>query len=303
MIEILDETIKSLLVDKGSLNLSEIDISFDVPNRDWSKSISKPTVNIYLHDIRENLQLRSYKTYDERQADGTITKVKLGGLYDLSYIITAWTTSIEDEHRILWYVLSTLSSYEILPEDILPEPLSKQPYSIMAKTAQADGVLRNAADVWTALDNQLKPVLTYVLTVAMDSRVIARAKEVRNKFIRYYDPEQDTPSRLANAGNIYRTDEPLPALTTQVNQIGGIVRDATQPDNILPVTAEVILLEQGLNVRTDERGRFTFSNVGSRTQYTILVVAPGYVTTRKSITIPASSYDVELQPETEQVSA
>jgi hypothetical protein len=56
-------------------------------------------------------------------------------------------------------------------------------------------------------------------------------------------------------------------------------------------------LEQGLNTRTDDKGRFSFVNLVERPRYTFIVVAPGYVTRRQEITVPAASYDIELQPE------
>jgi hypothetical protein len=63
MINDLDETIKQLLTKKGAFDPAEIDIVFDMPDREWSASISKPTVNVYLYDIHENRDLRFALTY------------------------------------------------------------------------------------------------------------------------------------------------------------------------------------------------------------------------------------------------
>ncbi len=296
MIEALDETIKQLLVQKMPLNLAEVDVSFDVPNRDWSGSISKPTINVYLHDIRENVEQRDVQWYTERQSDGSFIKTRLGGRYDLSYLITAWTNNIEDEHRLLWYVLATLVRYPTMPRDILPEMLAGQPLPIQTKVAQSDGVLRNAADVWTALDNQLKPVLTYVTSISLDAHLIRSVGQVRSRFLRFYPPDAEDLSRLnkptRNGAN------PPPVLTEFVG-VGGYITDARQPGR--PVQAEVVLLESGLNVRTDAQGRYSFSNVAPRPTYTLLVVAPGFATRRQEITIPASSYDLQLEPEVQVV--
>lgn len=301
MLEVLDESLKKLLVDKMQLNLAEVDISFDVPNRDWSKSISKPTINFYLYDIRENVKLRqSYNpVFEDRKRNGDIERSRAGGRYDISYLITAWTINVEDEHRLLWYVLATLAEYQLVPQDVLLEPLNEQPWPIPTSIAQPDGVLRNAADVWTALDNQLKPVLSFVVTIAMDDRLLSRTKEVRTKFFKYYDPEPAAPQRLAQ-DPVYKEFDPLKAPTEQLIQIGGRIYDASRPDETI-TGAEVILLEQGLNERTDERGRFSFGYVVARPEYTLLVVAPGYETTRRTVKLPSDNYDVELQPEKERV--
>lgn len=54
----LDETIRQLLLQWGNLDSGEVDIAFDQPTREWSSSISKPTVNLYLYSIQENKELR-----------------------------------------------------------------------------------------------------------------------------------------------------------------------------------------------------------------------------------------------------
>jgi hypothetical protein len=58
MISDVDETIKQILIKEGKLDPAEVDIVFDMPDREWSGSISKPTVNIYIYDIRENTEFR-----------------------------------------------------------------------------------------------------------------------------------------------------------------------------------------------------------------------------------------------------
>lgn len=293
MIEALDETIKQLLVEKTPLNLAEVDISFDVPNREWSGAISKPTINIYLYDIRENLHYTppQGEWQIERGPNGRIVKNKPGTRYDLSYLITAWTTNTEDEHRLLWYVLATLARYTYLPRDVLQKPLEEQPYPMQTTVAHPDGILKNVADVWTALDNQLKPVLPYVVTIFMGSSVSLEAPMVRSKFIRYQPPETDLEAQQ----RALEISSDRAAGTIRHLQVGGFVTDATNQDK--PVKAEVVLVEQGLNVRTDAQGRYSFNNLAERPKYTFLVVAPGYVTARQELTIPAASYDFKLQPE------
>jgi Pvc16 N-terminal domain/Carboxypeptidase regulatory-like domain len=302
MIEALDESIRNLLVEKVPLDETEVDISFDVPNREWSKAISKPTLNVYLHDLRENVELRQNEWSQERGDGGVITKTKYGARFDFSYIITAWTTNIEDEHRLLWYVLATLSRYQYLPYDIVEPPLQDQPHHMLMKVAQPDSVLRNSADVWTALDNQLKPVITMTITLALTPHINFTAPEVRTKFIRF-TPPVETPreaivGRYPNGSEKMKPDEFIEKTlkdSEQIIQIGGRIFD----QNNAPVArAEVILLEQGLNTRTDQNGKYSFANVVRHRKYTFIVVAPGFVTARTEISVPSSSYDVKLEPET-----
>ena len=69
MINDLDESIKQLLIEKGALNSTEVNISFEAPSRDWANTQSKPAINIYLYDIHENHELRSYEWTVERNND------------------------------------------------------------------------------------------------------------------------------------------------------------------------------------------------------------------------------------------
>ncbi len=301
MIESLDETIKKFLIEKVPLNQAEVDISFDVPNKEWSGSISKPTINIYFYDIRENLNYspsHSEWTVDRDPTTGMMIKSKKGKRYDLSYLITCWTINVEDEHRLMWYILSTLSRHDFIPTEILEKPLDEQPYPLATKVAHPEGILRNVADVWTALDNQLKPVLPYVITVYLDPNISWQVQPVRSKFIRIAPPYESLREQqdYLRASRQTKDDRGI----TIFNQVGGYITDATEPGRA--VQAEVILLEQGLNTRTDSEGRFTFSNLVERPKYTFIVVAPGYVTTRHEVTVvPTASYDIALQPETAAV--
>ncbi len=292
MIEALDETIKQLLITEAGLSQPEIDISFDVPNRDWSKSISKPTINVYLHDIRENLELRPNKQWEySRNQDGTITKSMLGRSFDLAYLITAWTNAVEDEHRLLWQVLANLMKFPQLPKSVLQGILRNQEAQPSARIAQPDGFLRNAADVWTALDNQLKPVLTYIITLSLDSNIIEESlKEVRNRTFRFYPP-------IAPGDNLPKAVErysKLPAPIEDYLQIGGYV---TNPAGKPVGGAEVRLIEQGLYVYTDQQGRYKFGNVVQhRPSYTFEIMAGGFKPLRLERNIPgqAPEYDFRL---------
>ncbi|RLC55156.1 MAG: DUF4255 domain-containing protein, partial [Chloroflexota bacterium] len=51
MLTDLDETLKQLLIKNIPIKNNEVDIQFDLPKRDWSAGLSRPTINLYLYDI------------------------------------------------------------------------------------------------------------------------------------------------------------------------------------------------------------------------------------------------------------
>ena len=59
MIADLDETIRQLIVKELPIRNNEIDIAFDQPKREWSARLTKPTINLFMYDLRENVQYRN----------------------------------------------------------------------------------------------------------------------------------------------------------------------------------------------------------------------------------------------------
>ena len=109
MIRSLDETLKKLILERWQFNGSDVDIRFDQPTRDWAAGLTRPAINCYLYDMRENVELRNREWIVDRQANGQSRKKIAPLRVDLTYLITAWTAEAEDEHSILWRVLVALS--------------------------------------------------------------------------------------------------------------------------------------------------------------------------------------------------
>jgi hypothetical protein len=171
MISELDESIRRVLIEEGGLDPAEIDIRFEIPDRDWAASISRPTVNCYLFDIHENRQLRGAGWYVEgngRQARTRRPPMRI----NLSYLITAWTKAVEDEHRLLWQVLATLAHFPEFPKAKLQGALAEIEGEIPTMIAQPDGgPLRSPGEFWSALENKLKPSINYVVTLPLDTMI------------------------------------------------------------------------------------------------------------------------------------
>lgn len=179
MISSLDETIKQLLIKTVPLNPAEVDVVFEVPDREWSAGVVKPTINCYLFDIHENKEFRETDWEVEKQPNGMAVKRHAPVRIDVSYMITVWSRAVEDEHYLLWRVLAALMRQRVLPADILQGDLAGHPLPIRTWTAQQDGALANPADVWTALENQLKPYIGYTVTLALDLEMLASLPTIK----------------------------------------------------------------------------------------------------------------------------
>jgi hypothetical protein len=169
----LDLTVRALLETRAPAGseLAGADVVFDLPDADWRAGLGGLTVDCYLYDLRENAELRTDEPLLQRSADGTrASRLRPPARIDCSYCITAWSTATDEpvleEHRVLSQIVRILLANPTIPVDVLQGTLATQipPYPTII--AASDGI-RNQPDFWGALDQQLKPSLNYVVTLAM----------------------------------------------------------------------------------------------------------------------------------------
>lgn len=269
----LDETIKAILVTAGGLDPAQIDVSFEIPNREWSAGIARPTINCYLFDIRENRELRQSGMQVERNGEGAPVRRRAPLRLDLTYLVTAWTRAVEDEHRLLWHALQTLMRFSTLPEAHLQGALRGHGLPLQTRLAQGDGVLKSPGEFWAALENQLKPSLSYTVTLAVDRDTVVAGAPVLTAFtgVRQLD--------VAGAGG------------GEV-RLGGVART---PAGAPVAGAEVFVEGHGRPARTGDDGSFTLRVPGPG-PYT-LVVRAGGAEARRALSVPAADYSLTIDPE------
>lgn len=174
MIQDLDATIAALLKNRAPVGseLAGSDIKFDLPDSKWRQSVNKLTVDCYLYDIRENVELRTHEGVFARSLDGlNASRVRPPVRIDCAYSITAWsvaqTDQVLEEHRVLSQVLRVLLQFpQILPADLVGS-MVEQPPPYPTVIAAAPDPSRNIPEFWRALDQELKPSLNYVVTLGM----------------------------------------------------------------------------------------------------------------------------------------
>lgn len=272
MIKSLDQTIKRIILEKGRFNPADVDIRFDQPTRDWAAGLTRPAINCYLYDIRENRDLRNREWIVDQQADGRAKK-KLSPLrMDVSYLITAWTNEVEDEHAVLWRVLVALSSVSVLPEAMLEGKLVEQPFPIPTQTGQISEVMPNLSDLWSVMENELKPAINYTVTLAVDREYAFDHPLVLTKRVDFRSTADQSP-------------------VESVIQIAGIVHE--RKNGAHPIAdAEVTVVERGQSVRTDRFGRYSFRNLPPG-QYTFRVTAQGRQA-EHSLIVPSGTRDLTM---------
>jgi hypothetical protein len=267
----LDETIRELLIKRVPIDLTEVDLSFEAPDREWSGRLSRPTINCFLYDVRENLDLRQ-TDWEVQKKNGASTSRRFPARIDATYQVTVWARAPEDEHRLLWRVLVALFRNPILDDSLLQGQLKNQQYQTRAVVVQPSQARANPAELWQALDNRIRPALTYTVTVPLD-----------------LDIEYTSPMVFTRRTRLFGQDPDEPA--AEGIQIMGQVRAKGAADKGIPGVI-VKLRETGAEFVTNKDGRFAFkTNEGP---ITLIASAPSGKETTRRVEVPALEYDIEV---------
>jgi Pvc16 N-terminal domain len=190
MIRDLDETIAALLRrDLPAALVDQVQISFATPDDQFPpQSVSLPAIDLFLYDVRENLELRSNEVYVERRSDGTATWMPAPVRVDFSYLVTAWPSEsvpdpAEDEHRLLGEVMRVLLRYRTIPAAVLQGVLVGQELPLPVSSLQP-GHLQSLGEFWQALGGKPKAALNYQVTLAIDVATPDEVPLVTDKVIK-----------------------------------------------------------------------------------------------------------------------
>lgn len=243
------QSIRQLFIDEAGLDPALVDISFEPPTRDWATPVARPTVNLYLYDIRENLARRemSWESHTENGRRAGLRRRPLS--IDLSYMVTCWTSEIEGQHRLLWLVMETLLRHSPLPTEIMHGTLRTLELPVRTKVAQPDGPLENVADFWSGLDNQLRPSISLIATVDLDLNQLLAAPPIMATVVNL-GPNRVSKSTTVGNGASRQTVQLGLRLTSPNGApvIGAAVRVLTTDEERLPK-------QQGRTALSNEYGR------------------------------------------------
>jgi len=170
MLDLVDESLEAFLRATVPLSARDVDVSFLPPEREWSAKLTRPTVNIFLWDIRRSAE-RSRSGMETIQVDGrTVYRLALPRI-ELRYLLTAWTTDHADERLLLAGILRTVLAHGAVPEEYQAEALRQLgPLPLVMPVTGEQHV-----DVFRTLEGQLKPGVNVVVHAVVDTGVLLPA--------------------------------------------------------------------------------------------------------------------------------
>lgn len=254
--------------------LRDAAIRFDRPTDPYT--LDQTTVNLFLFEVRENLELRNNESVTRRVGGQSFVEPPPFRATCL-YLVTAWPVGGTDlpkqEHQLLGQVLQLIAGSPLLPHAFLTPNLQLQEPPLPMLMLQPDGV-RNPAEFWAAIGNRIKASVLLSVTVSLKAFDTATYPSVITSEI----------GLVTQPGGA--------VLDAPFFRIGGVVVDAAS----VPVaSAGVRLVERGRSTLTDAEGRFSLSAVPAG-NFTLRVTA-GAVTQDRAIVVPApalAGYDVKL---------
>ena len=272
MLTEIHAALQRLIWEYGRISPDEVDISFEAPTRERIDRLVRPTVSLFLFDLVENTEMRQSSFPVTRASDHAERRMPPRRV-DLRYMVSALTSEIEDEHRLLWRVLATLLKYPQVPDELLPEELRGSEFPLATKTNQMDEG-RRLMDVWSGLGVSPHPAIYYVVTAPLDLDVIVRSPLVLTRTVRY--------RRTA--------DEAMESDST--TDIGGVVRGKSGE---LVVGASLLIEGSAREpVLTNDLGQYLLSAV-ARGALRVRVTPPGGKARAVTLSVPAASYDITLE--------
>ena len=170
----VDATLEALLDRELPAAISSATtISFEAPDEQFATTVVLPAIDLFLYDVRENVELRSNERVLERPANGAPMRHPPPTRIDCSYLVTAWASSTSptparDEHRLLAEALKVLVRFPLVPPELLVGELAGQEPPLPL-TRLAPGPLQHVAELWHALGGKPKAALSLTVTAAVPS--------------------------------------------------------------------------------------------------------------------------------------
>lgn len=194
MIADVQQALRDLIYTEAQLPRDAIDIRFAAPTGSWVSSLTRPTLNLFLHDLRENAGLRSME-FSHAPGPGGVQRQLAPRRMDLRFLITVFFKAQldelgRDEWNVLWRVLAALLRQDEWEDRYLPDEARRLNLGVLGSVTHSD----TPQSVFTSLGLSLRPHLQYTVTVPLDLNVGTYAPLVLERDLAVRGgPDRDAP--------------------------------------------------------------------------------------------------------------
>ncbi|MGH9134808.1 MAG: Pvc16 family protein [Ilumatobacteraceae bacterium] len=239
MLDLIDESLEAFFRATVPLDATDVDVSFEAPEREWSAKLNRPTVNAFLWDIRRSTQRAKTGMQAVQRNGQTVRRLALPTV-ELRYVVTAWTSAHGDERALLAGLMRAILASDSIPEPFLAELLRElEPPSMLMLGAGEEHV-----DVFKALEGQLKPGINVLITCQVDIGLVTPVgPPVRELDVRVADRTGTATSSVRRiAGEVLVADAigvivHSPVGAARVNAAGRFLINARPGDEVVVETS------------------------------------------------------------------
>ena len=164
MLHLIDAGLEAFLRATVPLSAQDVDVSFEAPDREWSAKLTRPTVSLFLWDIRRSAR-HEQAGLEEVEVDGRLVRRPALPRVELRYVLTAWTSDHGDERALLAGAMRAVLAHGEIPATYVPEALQGLP----ALRLLMDRTNDDQPDFGTTLDGQLRPGIGLRVVAAVDT--------------------------------------------------------------------------------------------------------------------------------------
>jgi hypothetical protein len=162
MLDALNTTLDRFFREEIPLRASEVDISFDTPDGEWGARQTRPTVNVFLHEVRRST-VRAATGSSTTGGPGAYQRTRLAPFVRVRYAVSVWASEAADQHRLLGQLLGLVVTTGIVPRHLLSSPLDQLGSPVELAIASED--VRPAHELWSALGVSPRATLELVATL------------------------------------------------------------------------------------------------------------------------------------------
>jgi hypothetical protein len=191
MLHLLDEVLETHLRNTVPLDRA-IDVSFAIPDREWSTGLARPTISAYLWDIKRD---------DKRNVGGVelvnrgTTKMRrlVSPRVRVSYFLSVFTGDQRDEHVLLGRLLQGVMKSREISQEIIPVGLTTPGARIELAIGGGEGNI--AREFWSGVDGRYRPGIDLQIILPVDTGLgIEAGPPTTGVDIRTADQRQPTRS-------------------------------------------------------------------------------------------------------------
>jgi len=183
----------------------EQSVRFDPPDDGWATKLDRPLLGLFLYDMLEQVEGR-WGDWDDIVGDTGLVVARQPPVrrYRLSYLVSAWAKSTEEEHRILGTVLQIVIDRNQIPEGARQGILREETLPVRVEVGiPSVDLTQRTSPAWATLGRPARSYLELVAYVpvrpSLVTDIAAPAESIDLGLGRDLGPQPSRPGRTPAA--------------------------------------------------------------------------------------------------------